>query len=445
MQLKLQNAAAGLVRSLAGPVAPRPGRRLRSLFMAAGLAAAGAIPAGLVTPLPAAAAAASFDAAGAEAQLVAAINTDRAQNGLGPLAVNSTMSAIARSAPINVCGSAVSGRSQDMIERSYFSHQVPPCGQYVWPALSANGVQFSAAGENIGWNNYSPQSTSVDQVNTQFMNSAGHRANILGAFNQVGVGAYMAPGAWSYGGKTYNGVIMFTEIFAMGPPPAPPLPTYPPTGPVTPTSTQGYNILTKSGAIYSFGDSNYLGNLIDHGYPGPAIGLSETRNGGGYNILTSAGLLYSFGNANYYGNLLDHGYPGPAVAISHTPTSGGYAILTAAGALFTFGDAPYYGNLIDHHYPGRAVSLAYTPSGNGYNILTDSGAIYSFGDANYFGNLLDHGYPGVATSLSQTWSGGGYSILTTSGALYNFGDATFYGNLLDHGYPGPAVALSPTP
>ena len=418
-------------------------RRLRSLVVAAGLAAAASVPIGLTTPVPAAAA--SFDAGAAEAQLVSLINTDRAQNGLGPLAVNPTLASIARDQVISVCGGVAAGRSKDMIQRSYFSHQIPPCGQYVWPALSANGVQFSGAGENIGWNNYSPQSTSVDQVNTQFMNSPGHRANILGAFNQVGVGAYMSPGAWSYGGQSYNGVIMFTEIFTMGPLPLPPLPTYPPTGAVTSTSTQGYNILTRGGAMYSFGDARYFGNLIDHGYPGPAIGMSETRDGGGYNILTSAGTLYSFGNAGYYGNLVDHGYPGPAVAVSHTPTSGGYAILTAAGAIYTFGDAAYYGNLIDHHFPGRAVRMAYTPTGQGYNILTEGGAIYSFGDAGYFGNLLDHGYPGVATSLSQSWSGGGYAILTTSGAMYTFGDSTFYGNLLDHGYPGPAVALSPTP
>ena len=236
--------------------------------------------------------------------------------------------------------------------------------------------------------------------------------------------------------------------------------------------TGGYAILTGAGAIYTFGDALYYGNLLDGGhagqagfpsYPGPAVGLAATPDGGGYNILNSGGGIYTFGNGHYYGNLIDGGhpgltgfpaYPGPAVALSYTPTGGGYSILNAGGGIYSFGDALYYGNLIDGghpgqtgfpQYPGPAVSLAWTPSGLGYSILTSSGAIYSFGDAQYFGNLLDHGYPGVAVSLNMTKSGSGYSILTSSGALYTFGDANYLGNLLDRGYPGPAVAISDTP
>lgn len=209
----------------------------------------------------------------------------------------------------------------------------------------------------------------------------------------------------------------------------------------------GYNILTSFGGIYSFGTAQYYGNLIDHGYPGPGIGLGEMPAGDGYQILNTGGGLYSFGSAqgHYYGNLIDHHYPGPAVALSVTPSGNGYAILTSFGGLYTFGDALYEGNLIDHHYPGQAVGIAYTPSGRGYNILTSSGAIYSFGDAQYYGNLLDHNYPGPAVSLTYTRTGGGYAILTSSGGLYTFGDAVYKGNLIDHGYPGPATAISNTP
>jgi hypothetical protein len=50
-----------------------------------------------------------------------------------------------------------------------------------------------------------------------------------------------------------------------------------------------------------------------------AVSLNMTRSGGGYSILTRDGALYSFGDAPYFGNLVDHGYPGPAAAISDTP------------------------------------------------------------------------------------------------------------------------------
>ncbi|HMC52372.1 MAG TPA: hypothetical protein VKI64_06380 [Acidimicrobiales bacterium] len=210
-------------------------------------------------------------------------------------------------------------------------------------------------------------------------------------------------------------------------------------------STGGYNILTSSGGIYTFGTAAYEGNLIDHGYPGLAVGVAGTPSGHGYNILNSAGAIYSFGDAPYYGNLLDHGYPGPAVALSMTPSGRGYAILTAFGGVYTFGDAIYFGNLLDHHYPGTAVSFAYTSTGAGYSILTSSGALYTFGDAKYFGNLLDHGYPGPASSLAYTRDNAGYFILTSFGGIYTFGDAVYMGNLLDHCYPGPAVSLATTP
>ncbi|MEA2683979.1 MAG: hypothetical protein QOK05_2307 [Chloroflexota bacterium] len=231
-------APRGVTRTLYS----RLGRRLANVVLAVGLAAAGSIPASLMAAVPARAA--GFDAPAAEAQLISAINSDRAANGQGPLLVNPVLSNIARSAPHNVCGSGtLHGRSQDMIERNYFSHLIPPCSQYVWPILSSYGVQYSGAGENIGWNTYSPQSVAVSQVNTQFMNSSGHRANILGNFNQVGVGAYAAPGAWSGNGSALTGVIMFTEIFAMGPPPPvvapPPTPAPSSLGPVCASSTPG--------------------------------------------------------------------------------------------------------------------------------------------------------------------------------------------------------------
>ncbi len=40
--------------------------------------------------------------------------------------------------------------------------------------------------------------------------------------------------------------------------------------------TLGYNILTVEGGLYSFGDADYFGNLIDHGFPGPAVAYSVT-------------------------------------------------------------------------------------------------------------------------------------------------------------------------
>jgi hypothetical protein len=130
------------------------------------------------------------------------------------------------------------------------------------------------------------------------------------------------------------------------------------TGPAGPP---GYSILTRAGGIYSFGTATYWGNLIDHHYPGSAIGLAYTSTGNGYWILTTSGALYSFGDAAYYGNLIDHGYPGVAASLAAAKDGKGYGILNTGGGLYTFGSQPYLGNLIDHCYPGPAVALSNTP------------------------------------------------------------------------------------
>jgi uncharacterized protein YkwD len=164
---------------------------------------------------------------GTEQQLFQLTNQDRTSNGLGSLAFNNNLGSIATNQPSGNCGGVI-GRSEDMINRNYFSHQIPPCGQYVWTVFNLGS--YTAAGENIGWNNYPPDQ-SVNQVNTAFMNSPDHRANILGNYTQMGTGAWAATGTWTGGGGSYSGVIMYTEIFiktAGGGAPPPPRPPPPP-------------------------------------------------------------------------------------------------------------------------------------------------------------------------------------------------------------------------
>jgi len=160
---------------------------------------------------------------------------DRWNIGIPGLAWNPTLAGLAGDAPHHVCGSGLTiyGRAQDMIDRNYFSHQIPPCGSQIFPAVAAAGVSFSAAAENMGWTSGSGAS-SPEVVNQNFINSPVHRANVFGDFNSVGVGAAVSPGAWSGGGASYNNVVMLVVIFARVPgvqgpwPPRPPAPPPPP-------------------------------------------------------------------------------------------------------------------------------------------------------------------------------------------------------------------------
>ncbi|MEA2646448.1 MAG: hypothetical protein QOE92_1531, partial [Chloroflexota bacterium] len=184
---------------------------------------------------------------GTGGQLFQLTNQDRTSNGLGALGANGNLNSIATNAGGSCGGTSISGRSEDMINRQYFSHQIPPCGGYVWNVFNLGS--FQAAGENIGWNNY-PPSQSVGQINTAFMNSSEHRANILGNYTQLGVGVWQASGSW----MGNNNVIMYTEIFIRGsgggsaPPPAPKPPPPPKPKPTGGGSTGGSNAGNNSGS-----------------------------------------------------------------------------------------------------------------------------------------------------------------------------------------------------
>ena len=77
------------------------------------------------------------------------------------------------------------GHSQDMAINDYFSHNTPD-GTTPWDRIRAQGYFYSMAGENIAAGYASPES-----VVQAWMNSDGHRANILNCgFKDIGVGYY---------------------------------------------------------------------------------------------------------------------------------------------------------------------------------------------------------------------------------------------------------------
>ena len=79
-------------------------------------------------------------------------------------------------------------KSQDMLDNRYFSHNSPTYGT-PFQMIKAFGLSYRTAGEKIAKGYPSPQA-----VVNGWMNSSGHRANILNAsYTQIGVG-YVAQG-----------------------------------------------------------------------------------------------------------------------------------------------------------------------------------------------------------------------------------------------------------
>lgn len=111
-----------------------------------------------------------------ENEVVRLVNEQRAQNGLKPLTANWELSRVARY------------KSQDMADNRYFSHTSPTYGS-PFQMIRNFGISFRTAGENIAYGQRTPQA-----VVNAWMNSSGHRANILSAsYTQIGVG-YVANG-----------------------------------------------------------------------------------------------------------------------------------------------------------------------------------------------------------------------------------------------------------
>ena len=111
-----------------------------------------------------------------EKEVVRLVNVERAKYGLGALTENWELSRIARY------------KSQDMHDVGYFSHTSPTYGS-PFTMIKNFGLTYRSAGENIAYGYRTPS-----DVVTGWMNSPGHRANILnGSFKQIGVG-YVADG-----------------------------------------------------------------------------------------------------------------------------------------------------------------------------------------------------------------------------------------------------------
>ncbi|KNY30350.1 CAP domain-containing protein [Pseudobacteroides cellulosolvens] len=86
-------------------------------------------------------------------------------------------------------------KAKDMVDNNYFSHTSPTYGS-PFDMMKTFGISYRYAGENIA-----AGYTSVQDVFTGWMNSAGHKANILGEnFTHCGFG--IANGG-TYGGKTW--------------------------------------------------------------------------------------------------------------------------------------------------------------------------------------------------------------------------------------------------
>lgn len=116
-------------------------------------------------------------------QVFSLVNSERAKYGLSPLTYDSTLQEAADIRAVEI--------------KSLFSH-TRPNGQSCFTALDEVGYSYRKAGENIAYGQ-----RSAKEVMDAWMNSEGHRANILGDYDYIGIGVYES-----------GGVIYWSQFFA---------------------------------------------------------------------------------------------------------------------------------------------------------------------------------------------------------------------------------------
>ena len=119
-------------------------------------------------------------------EVVNLVNKERAKYGLSALKSNSSLANVATI------------KSQDMVNKNYFNHTSPTYGS-PFDMMKQFGISYNTAGENIAMGQKTPS-----EVVTAWMNSEGHRKNILSSnFTQIGVGV----------AKNASGQLYWTQMF----------------------------------------------------------------------------------------------------------------------------------------------------------------------------------------------------------------------------------------
>ncbi len=115
-----------------------------------------------------------------ENEVIRLVNEIRTKNGLNTLKADWELSRVARY------------KSQDMKDNNYFSHTSPVYGS-PFTMIKNFGISYKTAAENIAKGQKTPQT-----VVNAWMNSPGHRANILNAsYKKIGVGYVSGGNYWT--------------------------------------------------------------------------------------------------------------------------------------------------------------------------------------------------------------------------------------------------------
>ncbi len=323
-------------------------------------------------------------AAAAPGTWLSRINDFRGQNGLGPLAEDRVSSDVAQR------WTATMAANDNLAHNTQVGQQVT--------------TPWTRLGENVG---YGTDEASLFQA---FVNSSGHRANLLGAFNGVGIGQV------SSGGRLWTTHVFIETTTNLQPVPPP---VWTAAGAGRPQG--GMWTATNTGTVAARAGAPHLGQLASP--PNEAVvGMAAAPSSWGYWLVAGDGGVFAYGDSGFYGSTGAYHLNRAVVGMAPTPSGRGYWLVASDGGIFAFGDAGFYGSTGGYRLVSPITGLTRSSTGAGYRMVAADGGIFSFGDALYYGNLVGTVQAPVM-AITATASGLGYWLVESDNNVAAFGDA----------------------
>ena len=211
---------------------------------------------------------------------------------------------------------------------------------------------------------------------------------------------------------------------------------------IAPTSNgAGYWEVEGNGTVANFGAAQNFGS-VNVGLNAPIVGIAPTPDNGGYWLVASDGGIFSFGDAAFYGSTGALRLNRPIVGMSSTPDGGGYWLVASDGGIFSFGDATFHGSMGGSWINSPIVGIAADSTTGGYWEVGADGGVFSF-DAPFYGSTGSLRLNQPIVGIEAANGGAGYRFVAADGGIFTFGDAPFDGSTGGLPLVAPVVAMAP--
>jgi hypothetical protein len=211
---------------------------------------------------------------------------------------------------------------------------------------------------------------------------------------------------------------------------------------IAPTSNgTGYWEVEGNGTVANFGSARNFGSVTGS-LNSPIVGIAATPDDGGYWLVASDGGIFSFGDAAFYGSTGALRLNRPIVGMASTLDGGGYWLVASDGGIFSFGNAVFYGSMGGRWLNSPVVGIATDGTTGGYWEVAADGGIFSF-DAPFYGSTGSLRLNKPIVGIEAAGNGAGYRFVAADGGIFTFGNAPFDGSTGGLPLVAPVVAMAP--